>query len=633
MLSSARIQERLARRTIALVLAGGRGSRLKQLTDRRAKPAVFFGGKFRIIDFVLSNCLNSNIRRIAVLTQYKAHSLLRHLQMGWSFLRPEMNEFLDLLPAQQRLDEATWYRGTADAVFQNFDILKAARPEFFVVLAGDHIYKMDYSNMLNDMRAKGADCIVGCVEVPIEQASEFGVMACRRVEPHRQFPRKAALAAVDPRQARPMRWRAWAFTRSPPISSMPSCSATTRPPDSSRDFGKDVIPSLVSRGLAVAHRFEDSCVTTTPEAEPYWRDVGTIDAYWAANLDLVMPTPQLDIYDRNWPVWTYQQQLPPAKFVFDDEDRRGIAVDSMVSGGCIVSGARVARSLLFSSVRDQLLCADLRGGAVAGSRGRPLCAAQQGRRRSRLPHPGRAGRRRGSRRRCAALLSQRGRRRPDQRRHARRAVTVVRRSARRRFGLNRLPPLGQVSRACSTEAASFMRHRTRIALLLAGLLPGCYWEPPTGEIMVNTTPPGASCVISQLGKPLGIAEPTPAIAIATLGRCAKSMSSAAAPDLPRPPSRSRRRRRPRSCPVIYPNRHPEIDYNTRVDITMTPAPLADSRSIRSALRGGRALLYAAAGSSRAQSAVPARDSGCVPRPSVTSETIPGPLSPARAAAR
>src|SRR5438105_3218097 len=253
MLSSARVQERLARRTLALVLAGGRGSRLKQLTDRRAKPAVFFGGKFRIIDFALSNCLNSNIRRIAVLTQYKAHSLLRHLQMGWSFLRPEMNEFLDLLPAQQRLDEATWYRGTADAVYQNFDILRAARPEFFVVLAGDHVYKMDYSNMLADMQARGADCIVACVEVPLAEASGFGVIA--------------------------------------------------------------------------------------------------IDAYWAANLDLVTPTPSLDIYDPNWPVWTYQQQLPPAKFIFDDDDRRGMAVDSMVSGGCIISGAQVKSSLLFSSVR------------------------------------------------------------------------------------------------------------------------------------------------------------------------------------------------------------------------------------------------------------------------------------------
>jgi len=350
MLSSARIQERLARRTIALVLAGGRGSRLKQLTDRRAKPAVFFGGKFRIIDFVLSNCLNSNIRRIAVLSQYKAHSLLRHLQMGWSFLRPEMNEFLDLLPAQQRLDEATWYRGTADAVFQNFDILRAARPEFFVVLAGDHIYKMDYSNMLNDMRSKGADCIVGCVEVPRALASDFGVMAVDESMRITDFLEKPKLPPGLP--GKPERALAsmgiYAFSANFLYAEL---QRDHEDPASSHDFGKDVIPHIVSRGLAVAHRFEDSCVTTTPEAEPYWRDVGTIDAYWAANLDLVTPVPQLDIYDRNWPIWTYQQQLPPAKFVFDDEDRRGVAVDSMVSGGCIVSGASVARSLLFSSVR------------------------------------------------------------------------------------------------------------------------------------------------------------------------------------------------------------------------------------------------------------------------------------------
>src|SRR5689334_24438277 len=350
MLSSARIQERLARRTIALVLAGGRGSRLKQLTDRRAKPAVFFGGKFRIIDFVLSNCLNSNIRRIAILTQYKAHSLLRHLQMGWSFLRPEINEFLDLLPAQQRLEEATWYRGTADAVFQNFDILKAARPEFFVVLAGDHIYKMDYSNMLADMRAQGADCIVGCVEVPIEQASEFGVMhvdESNRIVSFLEKPRSPPSIPGKPTHALAS-MGIYAFTADFLYDELQRDHET---PGSSRDFGKDVIPSLVSRGLAVAHRFEESCVTTTPDAEPYWRDVGTIDAYWAANLDLVMPVPQLDIYDPNWPIWTYQQQLPPAKFVFDDEDRRGVAIDSMVSGGCIVSGAHVTRSLLFSQVR------------------------------------------------------------------------------------------------------------------------------------------------------------------------------------------------------------------------------------------------------------------------------------------
>ncbi len=350
MLSSASNHERLARRTIALVLAGGRGSRLKQLTDRRAKPAVFCGGKFRIIDFVLSNCLNSNIRRIAVMTQYKAHSLLRHLQMGWSFLRPEMNEFLDLLPAQQRLDEVTWYRGTADAVFQNFDILRAARPEFFVVLAGDHIYKMDYSNMLNDMRAKGADCIVGCVEVPIAEASDFGVMAVDESMRIVDFLEKPPVPPAIP--GRPGHALAsmgiYAFSANFLYSEL---QRDHDDPGSSHDFGKDVIPHLVRNGLAVAHHFEDSCVTTTPEAQPYWRDVGTIDAYWAANLDLVTPVPQLDIYDRNWPIWTYQQQLPPAKFVFDDEDRRGVAIDSMVSGGCIVSGAQVSRSLLFSSVR------------------------------------------------------------------------------------------------------------------------------------------------------------------------------------------------------------------------------------------------------------------------------------------
>jgi glucose-1-phosphate adenylyltransferase len=350
MLSSARIQERAARRTIALVLAGGRGSRLKQLTDRRAKPAVFFGGKFRIIDFALSNCLNSNIRRIAVLTQYKAHSLLRHLQMGWSFLRPEMNEFLDLLPAQQRLDEATWYRGTADAVYQNFDILRAARAEFFVVLAGDHIYKMDYSNMLADMRAKGADCIVACVEVPIGLAADFGVLAVNpsmRIVNFLEKPRAPPAMPGKPDVALAS-MGVYAFSAGFLYDEL---QRDHDDPASSHDFGKDVIPRIVERGLAVAHPFEASCVTTTPEAEPYWRDVGTIDAYWAANLDLVMPTPQLDIYDRNWPIWTYQQQLPPAKFVFDDADRRGMAIDSMVSGGCIVSGAHVSRSLLFSSVR------------------------------------------------------------------------------------------------------------------------------------------------------------------------------------------------------------------------------------------------------------------------------------------
>jgi glucose-1-phosphate adenylyltransferase len=350
MLSSAPQQQRLARRTLALVLAGGRGSRLKQLTDRRAKPAVFFGGKFRIIDFALSNCLNSGVRRICVLTQYKAHSLLRHLQMGWSFLRPEMNEFLDLLPAQQRLDEATWYRGTADAVYQNFDIFRAAGPEYFIVLAGDHIYKMDYSNMLQDHVDKGADCTVACVEVPLHEASDFGIMAVddsMRIADFLEKPKDPPAMAGKPERALAS-MGVYVFTAEFLYAEL---ERDHRDGNSSHDFGKDVIPHLVSRGLAVAHSFEESCVKTTPDAEAYWRDVGTIDSYWSANIDLVRPVPSLDIYDQNWPIWTYQQQFPPAKFVFDDEDRRGMAVDSMVSGGCIISGATVRGSLLFSNCR------------------------------------------------------------------------------------------------------------------------------------------------------------------------------------------------------------------------------------------------------------------------------------------
>jgi glucose-1-phosphate adenylyltransferase len=350
MLSSARIEQRLAQRALALVLAGGRGRRLKQLTDRRAKPAVFFGGKFRIIDFTLSNCLNSGLRRIAVLTQYKAHSLLRHLQMGWSFLRPEMNEFLDLLPAQQRLDEATWYRGTADAVYQNFDIFRAVGPKYFVVLAGDHIYKMDYSNMLADHVAKGADCTVACVTVPLAAAADFGVMATddrMRISDFLEKPAKPPAMAGKSDHAL-VSMGVYVFAADFLYAEL---ERDHRDPTSSHDFGRDVIPNLVARGLAAAHSFDESCVKTTPEAEAYWRDVGTIDAYWAANLDLVTPLPSLDIYDANWPVWTYQEQLPPAKFVFDDDHRRGMAVDSMVSGGCIISGATVRRSLLFSSCR------------------------------------------------------------------------------------------------------------------------------------------------------------------------------------------------------------------------------------------------------------------------------------------
>ena len=350
MLSRERVQQRLTPRAMALVLAGGRGSRLKQLTDRRAKPAVFFGGKFRIIDFVMSNCLNSGVRRIAVLTQYKAHSLLRHLQMGWSFLRPELNEFLDLLPAQQRLDEVTWYRGTADAVYQNFDIFRAAGPEFFIILAGDHIYKMDYSNMLADHVDKGADCTVACVEVPLTEAANFGVMnvdAAMRIVDFLEKPKNPpALPGKSDRVLASM--GIYIFNADFLYAEL---ERDHRDAGSSHDFGKDVIPNLVGRGLAAANSLEDCGVKTTPEAETYWRDVGTLDAYWAANLDLVRPVPSLDIYDPNWPIWTYQEQTPPAKFVFDDPDRRGMAVDSMVSGGCIISGATVRQSLLFSKCR------------------------------------------------------------------------------------------------------------------------------------------------------------------------------------------------------------------------------------------------------------------------------------------
>jgi glucose-1-phosphate adenylyltransferase len=339
----------LARRTIALVLAGGRGSRLAHLTDRRAKPAVYFGGKFRIVDFALSNCLNSGVRRIGVLTQYKSHSLLRHLQRGWSFLRNEFNEFIDLLPAQQRMDEHSWYRGTADAVYQNLDILLAHNPKYILVLAGDHIYKMDYAKMIADHEAMDARCTVACIEVPVAEATAFGVM---HIDPQRrilQFLEKPAEPPSMP--GKPgialASMGVYVFDADYLYETLKEDSAN---PVSDHDFGKDIIPAMVARGEALAHPFEMSCVRSTMEATSYWRDVGTVDAYWQANLDLCDPLPELDMYDAEWPIWTYQEQLPPAKFVHDEDGRRGHAVESLVSGGCIVSGARVRRSVLFSSV-------------------------------------------------------------------------------------------------------------------------------------------------------------------------------------------------------------------------------------------------------------------------------------------
>jgi len=342
--------QQLAKRTIALVLAGGRGSRLHALTDRRAKPAVYFGGKFRIIDFALSNCLNSGVRRIGVLTQYKSHSLLRHLQRGWSFLRNEFNEFIDLLPAQQRMGDESWYLGTADAVYQNLDILRAHKPEYILVLAGDHIYKMDYAELIADHVAQGRKCTVGCIEVPVAEASAFGVMAIddqRRIVEFLEKPAQPPSMPGKPGVALAS-MGIYVFNADHLFDALKTDAETA---GSSRDFGKDLIPAMVAAGEAVAHPFGMSCVKSAPEAPAYWRDVGTVDAYWAANLDLTNMIPELDMYDREWPIWTYQEQLAPAKFVFDDDGRRGMAVDSLVSGGCIISGAHVRRSVLFSKVR------------------------------------------------------------------------------------------------------------------------------------------------------------------------------------------------------------------------------------------------------------------------------------------
>ena len=349
-----RFANELTRHTLAIVLAGGRGSRLQQLTDWRAKPSVPFGGKFRIIDFSLSNCVNSGIRRIGICTQYKAQSLIRHVQRGWSFLDGRFNEFIELLPAQQRVT-TDWYQGTADAVYQNLDILQRQGPDYVLILAGDHVYKMDYGKMLADHVSKGAKLTVACIEVPIAEARAFGVV---------QADSDGRIVGFQEKPARPV-----------PMPGRPDMALASMgvyafdaaflyeelirdagDPTSSHDYGKDLIPYVVGRSGAVfAHRFSESCVNVTND-RPYWRDVGTIDAFWEANLELTKVVPDLDLYDEGWPIWTNQEQLPPAKFVFDDDDRRGMAVDSLVSGGCIISGSTVRRSLLFSNVRVHDYC-------------------------------------------------------------------------------------------------------------------------------------------------------------------------------------------------------------------------------------------------------------------------------------
>ncbi|MBK0397841.1 glucose-1-phosphate adenylyltransferase [Limibaculum sp. M0105] len=346
----AELPTNLSRDAMAFVLAGGRGSRLKELTDKRAKPAVYFGGKTRIIDFALSNAVNSGIRRIGVATQYKAHSLIRHLQRGWNFFRAERREMLDILPASQRVDEGQWYLGTADAVAQNTDIIESYGPAFMVILAGDHIYKQDYEMMLRQHVETGADVTVGCIEVTRDEASAFGVMAVDATGRIVDFVEKPADPPEMPGQPGLCLASMGIYVFATRFL-LDLLRADQADPGSSHDFGKDLIPKLVKGGKAVAHPFSESCITTGTEKAPYWRDVGTIDAFWQANIDLTDFEPELDLYDNTWPIWTYAEQTPPAKFIHDEERRRGSAVSSMVSGGCIISGAAVTRSLLFTGVK------------------------------------------------------------------------------------------------------------------------------------------------------------------------------------------------------------------------------------------------------------------------------------------
>ncbi|WP_375779505.1 glucose-1-phosphate adenylyltransferase [Bradyrhizobium sp. ma5] len=341
--------EPLSRHALAFVLAGGRGSRLQELTDKRAKPAVYFGGKSRIIDFALSNAVNSGIRRIAVATQYKAHSLIRHLQGGWNFFRPERNESFDILPASQRVSETMWYVGTADAVYQNIDIIEAHGTKYILVLAGDHVYKMDYEIMLKQHVESGADVTVGCLEMPRTESSGFGVMHIDENGLIQSFLEKPA--DPPPMPGKPDKSLAsmgiYVFNSEFLFDELRRDAAD---PNSAHDFGKDIIPYIVKHGRAIAHQFNDSCVRSGDDPRSYWRDAGTVDAYWGANIDLTDVVPELDLYDRSWPIWTYAEITPPAKFVHDEDGRRGQAVTSLVSGACIISGAALRRSLLFTGV-------------------------------------------------------------------------------------------------------------------------------------------------------------------------------------------------------------------------------------------------------------------------------------------
>lgn len=342
--SNPRHVSRLTRDTLALVLAGGRGSRLYELTDWRAKPALYFGGKYRIIDFPLSNCVNSGIRRIGVLTQYKAHSLVRHLVRGWGFFKNELGEFVDILPASQRNNES-WYQGTADAIFQNLDIIRAERPKYVLVLSGDHIYKMDYGLMLAEHVASGAEMTVSCLEVPVQEAAgAFGVMKVDETNRVIGFEEKPANPSTIPGSDNLTLASMGNYVFNTDfLFKVLEDDAMTQ--GSSRDFGNDIIPKIIEQHKVFAFPFRDDS-----GERAYWRDVGTLDSFWKANMELIQTSPPFNIYDAEWPLWTYQEQLPPAKFVFDEETRKGYATESMVSGGCIISGAKVSQSVLFSNV-------------------------------------------------------------------------------------------------------------------------------------------------------------------------------------------------------------------------------------------------------------------------------------------
>jgi glucose-1-phosphate adenylyltransferase len=340
-----RYLSRLTRGTLAVIMAGGRGERLRDLTEDRCKPATPFGGKFRIVDFVLSNCVNSGIRQVSVLTQYKAHSLVQHIQRGWGYLRGEFGEFVEIIPAQQRLGPE-WYQGTADALWQNMEIIRAHRPLHVLVLAGDHIYKMDYGPMIGLHVEKEADITVGVVEVPLDRAKEFGVLTVDESNRVLRFDEKPQNPQPVPGRPDIALASMGIYVFNPKLLER-LLRADAEDPTSVHDFGKNVIPDAIDKLRVFAYPFED----VRTKAQNYWRDVGTVDAYYEANMELVRVSPELNIYDEQWPIWTYQEQLPPAKFVFDDADRRGAAIDSMVSGGCIISGSRVTRSLLFSNVR------------------------------------------------------------------------------------------------------------------------------------------------------------------------------------------------------------------------------------------------------------------------------------------